>query len=258
MLSVVPDHAVACGFVNEPVGTHSSRTIMVPELRMAIDAVGPDADFAEVRSAVIEDNVCGKATVSGRREVFRRMAELYSFRRTNAAYGAFRALWQPDAPDAPLLAVLLACARDPLLRATAPALLDVAVGATVTSPQMAEVIEADYPARYSPVVCAGIGRHVAASWTQSGHLRGRTPKVRVHATPGPASATFALYLAALCGARGMGLFDTLWARILDCDAGHLDRLAFAAAQRGWLEYRRIDTVVDIGFSLLDAAAGRIR
>jgi hypothetical protein len=258
MLTVVPDPAVACGFVNEPVGTHTSRTIMVPELRMLLAAVASTAEYPTIRAAVVDDNVCGKATVSGRRELFRRLSELYSFRSDAAIYRAFRLLWNTDAPDAPLLAMLLACARDPLLRSTAPIVLDAAPGDHLTPHELADVVEAAFPFRYSPIIRSSAGRHTIASWAQSGHLRGRATKIRACAEAGPASTAFALYLGYLCGSRGIGLYSTLWARILDAEPASIDRHAFAAAQHGWLDYRRIDDVVDLGFGYLDAACRSAR
>ena len=60
----------------------------------------------------------------------------------------------------------------------------------------------------------------------------------------------ALLLGHLCGARGRSLFDTGWAQVLDTAPGGLDSLAFAASQRGWIDFRSMGDVVEIGFTHL--------
>jgi hypothetical protein len=47
----VPEKALRAGFVSEPVGTHTSRTIMLPELRALLAAVPPDLGYAEYKTA---------------------------------------------------------------------------------------------------------------------------------------------------------------------------------------------------------------
>ena len=95
-----------------------------------------------------------------------------------------------------------------------------------------------------------IGRNTASSWTQSGHLRGRTNKVRVKAQSHPTSVAYALFLGYLCGSRGEALFHTDWAQLLDAPPHTLHEQAFLASQRGWLDYRHAGTVTDVGFSYL--------
>jgi hypothetical protein len=51
----------------------------------------------------------------------------------------------------------------------------------------------------------------------------------------------------LVGARGEGLFDTLWAQMLDQPKSHLFDLAVAASQRGLLEFRHGGGVVEVSF-----------
>jgi hypothetical protein len=78
-------------------------------------------------------------------------------------------------------------------------------------------------------------------------------KIKARKAPrvGPASVTFALLLGYLCGARGALLFSTAWAALLELPEHQWDALTFAAAQRGWLDYRRIGEVVEITFPWLE-------
>ena len=68
--------------------------------------------------------------------------------------------------------------------------------------------------------------------------------------PVSAATAYALLLGHLCGVRGSFLFETGWADVLDAAPGQLDCLAVAASQRGWIDYRRLGSVVEIGFSRL--------
>jgi hypothetical protein len=249
-LPVIPETALRYGLVIAPVGTHTSKTMMLTELSRLLAASAPEADYPELRRLVVEDNVCLKATVVTRKDTFRRLAQLYALRREKVVYRALRDLWPTSDEEQPIIALLCALARDPLLRATAPIVLGATEGETVT-PQMLEAsIEATYPGRYSPVVRASTGRNTISSWAQSGHLVGHLKKTRVGLRPGPAATAYALLLGYLCGERGVALLDTFWAQALDSTPTALDGLAFAAHQRGWLDYRRIGSVAEIDFRFL--------
>jgi hypothetical protein len=118
----IPSEAISYGFVNSPVGTHGSRTIILMELRLLLAACSAAATLQEYRSAIVEDNILLKGTVATRRESFRRLRELYALNGDALLFRALRELWT-DREAQPLLALLCACARDPLLRATAETIL---------------------------------------------------------------------------------------------------------------------------------------
>jgi hypothetical protein len=54
----------------------------------------------------------------------------------------------------------------------------------------------------------------------------------------------------LADARGVGLLRTVWGRALDAPDATVFGQAVAAAQRGWIEFRRAGEVVDVGFTWL--------
>jgi hypothetical protein len=64
-------------------------------------------------------------------------------------FRTLRFFWQRDVDAQPLLAALRAYSRDPILRATAPFVLDFQEGATVTREGMEEFIDAQEPGRFS-------------------------------------------------------------------------------------------------------------
>ena len=250
MIVEIPDTTYNYGFRIEPVGTHIARTMMLKEVTAVFAASSLSNSYEEMRTIVIKDNAASKATLSNRKETMQRLTQLYGLNPEILLYSALRHVWDEASHDQPVLALLCALARDPLLRATAPLILGMDEGDVVTPFQLQDAIESAYPDRYSPGVLATLGRNTISSWAQSGHLIGRNRKVRARATAGASSAAYAFLLGHLCGQRGIYLFETLWSKVLDSPASSLDDLAFAASQRGWLEYRRMGDVCEFGFRRL--------
>lgn len=246
----VPESALAFGFENDPVGTHISRTIMLADLQRLLVTCPPSAEPATYYAAVVDENVLLKPTVMTRRRSIRRLRELYRLDRNVLLFRALRDLWDADAAAQPLLAMLCAVATDPLLRSTADLLLSLPVDAEVMPRQFQAAVKDAFPNRYSPASLASIGRNVASSWQQSGHLRGKLHKFRVHAECRPPALVYALLLGALQEVQGEALFNTIWCRLLDAPGHVLHSQAVAASQRGWLEYRRAGSVTEVGFRYL--------
>jgi hypothetical protein len=123
-------------------------------------------------------------------------------------------------------------------------------GEAITPQQLEDVVREQLPGRYSSASLASVGRNLASTWQQSGHLRGKQSKIRSQAESRPNAVAYALLLGFLCNARGEGLFHTLWARLLDLPIALLHAQAFAASQRGWIEYRRSGDVTEISFNHL--------
>ena len=247
---IITEDALRYGFTITPVGTHTSKTMMLAELTRLLAASPPETGYAEMRRLVVDANVTLKATAVTRRDTFNRLAQLYALRLEKIVFRALRDLWDLNVEERPALAILCALARDPLLRATAPIVLDAEEGAAVTPQMLEAAVESAYPGRYSPAVRASTGRNTISSWAQSGHLVGHRTKTRVRLQPGPAATAYALLLGYLCGDRGVALLGTFWAGVLDTTPTVLDGLAFAAHQRGWLDYRRLGDVAEIDFRFL--------
>jgi hypothetical protein len=90
-------------------------------------------------------------------------------------------------------------------------------------------------------------RNISSSWTQSGHLKGRVRKYRQKVNPTPIVTAYALLLGYILGARGSGLFNTLWAKVLDTPAEKLITLATDAKRLGFLDLSQAGGVVEISF-----------
>lgn len=233
--------------------THASRTMMYGELSLLLEAVPDGSEPGDYRRAAVEENVLLKKAASTRKKSLRHLRELYSLDAGEPVFGALRALWDRDPAGRPLLALLAAAFRDGLLRSTAPLVVDAPAGADVDAAELSEAVAEAFPERLTPDILAKVGRNAASSWTQSGHLEGRSAKTRAHVEATPAAAAYALFLGHLEGRRGLPLYETLWARLLDAPESRLDALAFAASRQGMLEYRRVGEVAEFGFSELEGA-----
>jgi hypothetical protein len=224
--------------------------MMLAELRLLLDACPPESDQADYRSAALDDNVLLKNTETTRRKSLRYLRELYGLDPSLLLFRALRDLWKQEVAAQPMLALQCALARDPSLRSTAAVIQDAPQGTIITSQMLAEAAGSQYRDRLNNATLTKIGRNTGSTWTQSGHLRGRTNKVRVQAEAHPTSVAYALLLGYLCGARGEALFQTPWARLLDAPPHSLHELAFRASKQGWLEYRQAGAVTDVGFTYL--------
>ena len=233
-------------------GANSSHTILLAPLSRLLESVDCQADVDAYERAVVDDNLLGKATVESRRRTLRYLKELYLLRRDSILFRALRDLWTDDAAGQPLLAGLCALARDPLFRASAPAIMGAEPGDTITSADLAGSVDAAFPGRYNEATLAKIGRNTFSSWQQSGHLKTvvRTRKIRQRATCTPATAAYALLIGHLDGVAGAALFETVWAEALDGSHSHLTDLATTASQRLLIDFRHSGGITEVGFSEL--------
>ena len=230
--------------------THASKTMMLSELALLLESTPADASPEDYRSAVLEDNVLLKKSDSTRKKSLKHLRELYVLNDQDLLFEALRTLCDQNPASLRLLALLMAVTRDGLLRATAPLILESPVGTPLRAATFSETVSAAFPDRMSPVTLESVGRRTASSWTQSGHLEGKVNKVRVRAEASVGAVVYALMLGHLSGGRGLSLYETLWAWLLDLPPNEIDALAFAASQRGLLEYRRMGDVAEFGFSKL--------
>lgn len=254
----LPPSALAAGMSNEPSGTHTSRTMMLDELEGLLSGCPPDASYDAYAGAIVNDNILRKKTLATRRKSLRHLRELYALRTDVPVFSALRALWSDDAEARPLLALLCATARDPLLRSTVEVITAARTDGAVETEAFRDAVERAFPGRFTSGVLARIGRNVASSWTQSGHLCGRDHKVRHPVTPTPASMAYALYLAHLSGETGPALFRTTWASMLDVPEGELRSVAAAASRQGWITFRSAADMTEVTFRYLDDLSTALR
>lgn len=235
-----------------PGGPSTSQTIMVASLQRLLSGLPPNAAPEAYRSAVMEDNVLAKDTTSAREWAFRQLRRFYALDPDSLLFRGLRDLWGHEPSGQPLLALLCALARDPVLRASTAVIVTAEPGAVIGPSDFDAAIEAAFPGAYKENTRQTTAQKIASSWAQSGHLRAvqATKKVRARVHPTPAATTYALLLGHLEGARGHALFETLWARVLDQPKSHLLDLAATASQHGLLEFRNAGGVIEVSFHQL--------
>lgn len=246
-----PNEAEAAGFRFGARGTHTSRTMMFEELRLLLGATSPDARRADYATAIIEGNCLSKPTSATRRLTNQRLGELYGLDPVIPIFRVLRRLWDIEADGRPLLTVLAAMARDPLLAATCPTIIFLPANAEFQRDAMKSAIRAVVGNRLNDSTLEKVCRNAASTWAQSGHLEGRTFKKRRLVEPSPAAVAFAIYLANVAGFRSAEIFSCAWLRTLDCDPSRARQLAIEAKRHGLIDLRMAGDVVEFNLSRLD-------
>jgi hypothetical protein len=223
---------------------------MLDELTVLLRSATPQARRADHRALIIDDNCLAKRTTATRRISDQRLSELYALDPNVLLFRLMRQFWLAEDSGRPLLALLLAMARDPLLRLTAPPILRLRPSEELGRQALTDALNRGTGSRFNEAVLDKIVRNAAASWTQSGHLQGRSRKSRVAVRPTPAVVTFALVLGYALGARGAVLFETLWSKVLDVSKDELIQLAIDAKRIGYLDVKVAGGVVEVSLSRL--------
>lgn len=234
-------------------GTHTSRTVMIDDLTTILAVTDAHASREDYATAIIDDNCLGKQTVSTRRLSRQRIAELYSLDPAVPLFAALRYAWEIDREGRPLLAFLCALARDPMLAATIPSVLPLAPSAEFRRDDMRFSVRQAVGERLSDSILDKVVRNAGSSWTQSGHLQGRTFKRRQRVQPTPGTVAYALYLAHIAGFRGKHLFSSGWVALLDCSPSLAQDLALEAKRMQLLDLRISGDVIAIRFPQMDPA-----
>lgn len=251
-----PLSSVKLGFRVGDKGTHSTRTLMFKELEAVLAAAPGPVDRATYVSAIVDSNCLAKSTNSTRRLTNQRLAELYGLDPFIRLFRIMRKLWTADVASQPLLALLAALARDPLLMASASSVLLQPVGSQIQRGLIRDAIRKHVGERMNDASVDKVVRNVSSSWTQSGHLEGRTFKFRRKVQPSPVAVAFALWLGNAAGFHGEELLTTGWIAALDCTPSSARALAVEAKRIGLIDLRTAADVIEFGLDRLDPGLGR--
>lgn len=224
---------------------------MLSELRLVLEHGDSGSDRAAYKQSVIEENCLGKPTTSTRRLSFQRLSELYALEPKVTLFRLLRRLWTMDVGSQPQLALLVALARDPLLRSSAPSVLGLKPGEEFSRADAEAYLRVATEGRLNDSILAKVVRNCASSWAQSGHLQGRTFKHRLMLKPHFVSVTMALGIGYAAGFRGESLFSSPWLKTLDVEPGVARSLALEAKRAGLLDLRISGQVVDLQLERLD-------
>ena len=242
-----PKLASLWGFRSGERGTHTSRTIMLDELSQLLGAVPGEASRRDYAQAVTEGNCLGKRTAATRKLSLQRLTELYGLDARLLLFRVFKGLWGRHEASRPLLALLLALARDPLLRATARAVVATPFGHELGRQAMKDALSGIVEGRLNDATLDKVVRNASSSWTQSGHLRGRGRKIRQRVAATPAAVAYALLTGFALGRRGRLLFETPWAEVLDAPPDELVEVAVDARRLGLIDLKQSGRMIDVSF-----------
>ncbi len=236
------------GFSFERGGAHTSRTMMLDELRKLLDYVGNiDAQKTDYLQAIDGNNCLSKRSGRTRILSYRHLVDLYSLDNSNAIFRALLFFWHRDISGQPLIALICTYARDSVFRSTAPFILNFPEGANVSRELLEDFIDNQEPGRFSKATLKSTAQNINSTWTKSGHLYGRNKKVRTRATATAGSVSYALFLGYLCGTRGQYLFQTEYTKMLDCGFDKTIELAEEASRKGWIVLKRVGDIIEVLF-----------
>ncbi len=251
----LPQNARDFGGSNALAGASSSRTLMLQEVTDLLAALPPDATAADYKRAIVGENVLLKPSAATRAKTYGFLRDRFALDPDVPVFQLLRLLWEKDKTGQPLMALLIAAFRDPVLRSTLPLMVERQPDQAVPSRDLARVIAAAFPDRLNPATLQTTAERAVSTYRQSGHLRGRTNCTRQRVNPTPGSTTIALLLATLCGAGGRALLGSPWVLLLDGRDEFILAEARVAASRGWLELRHAGDVLEITFHKLLKSIG---
>ena len=220
---------------------------MLDELSQLLDAVPGEASRRDYAQAVMEGNCLGKRTAATRKHSLQRLSELYGLDARLLLFRVLKSLWERHASSRPLLALLLALARDPLLQASARAVVATPFGHELGRQAMKDALSGIVEGRLNDATLDKVVRNASSSWTQSGHLRGRGRKIRQRVAATPAAVAYALLTGFALGRRGRLLFETPWAAVLDALPGELVEVAVDARRLGLVDLKQSGRMIDVSF-----------
>lgn len=221
---------------------------MLSELSLVLNACPRTTTKDGYLQAIQSDNVVGKSTAVTRVRTWERLRELYALDLRTPTFRGLRNLWDRERSAQPLLALISACARDSLLRATAPVILRLEIGDDLPR----EALKDSTGRTLGAVTLDRTISHLASSWQQGGLLEGRTFKKRIAVAAGPEAVAFAAYMAALAGFRGRDILRSGWIALLDVTPSRAQDLLVEARKLGLLDYRVAGDLVSLSFDFLNS------
>lgn len=239
------------GFVFSDGGVHLARSMMLKELTTLFDVIpSPEATTGAYVRAIKQDNCLGKQSGSARNLTARHLLALYSLDPSLAVFRALKFFWQRDDTGRPLLALLCAFARDPILRASAPFISGLPGGEAAPRESMEAFIDQVFPGRFSAATLKSTAQNLLTSWTASGHLSGSRNKIRTKPTVTTATVAYALFLQYLLGTRGSAVLTGKYVALLDTEPANTVNLAEYASRAGWMVFKHIGEVMESSFPIL--------
>lgn len=242
---------IKLGFRMGNSGAHSSRSMMIEELKTLLLGRPESATVDDYKMDVEEFNVLHKPTENARKYTFQPIVSLYGLSPNIYIFNIFRHWWELAEEAQPMLALQLALARDPILRPSAKAIMAMQVGERLYREDVEQYLEEKSPGRYSPASLKSIAQNINGTWTQAGYLEGKAKKYRIQPKATYVNIAYALVLAHCHGLSGQRMFDSFWCQMLSQDKEHLYELAHRASLRGLINFKQISEVIEVTFPNID-------
>ena len=238
----------AHGFADS--GVLSSRSVMVPELAALLAVAPPDADIDAFRHLAIDQDALHKASAANRIKTFAFLRGLYGLRPALPIFREFRRLSVLSSVDIPVLAGLLALAREPVLRACMGMVLGTAIGKTLGRDDFEAWIREYAPARFSQAMYISFSHNLYASFFQLGYLGEAVGRRRSRRRPTvrPVSAAYAAFLDWLTGLNGLSILDAPYSRALELPKAEHLALLSSAGQRGLMRVAHAGGILQLDFA----------
>lgn len=224
--------------------------MMFLEMRTLVSELPLAVSRAAFATAIVEENILEKPTLSSRKNSLRHLIQLYGL---DPSLALFRVLWtfgHDDVAALPQLCLVSAYARDPQLRHSFELIRTLRLGETLERSAMERHLENGFPDRFSPAMKKSMAQNVNTSWTMGGHLLGKARKIRRFPEPRPLSAAYALLVGYLTGLRGELLLDSPFAHLVAANRSALQTALNLAAARGLVSLRQAAGIVEFDFSPL--------
>jgi hypothetical protein len=236
------------GFSFKKSGAHVCRTMMLEDLEILLSSIDDvNATKEEYREAVVDHNILKKRSYNNRLLSFGHLVSLYALDPSILLFKTLRFFWDRDKAGRPLLALLCAYARDPVLRISAEYALDLEQGEKVSIEETERIIESKFPGRFSKVTLRSTCQNVNSSWTKAGVFKGVINKKRSCPKATSANLSYSLFLGYLRGIRGKALFESEYNKILNISNDKATELAIEASGKGWINFKLIGNLMEASF-----------
>lgn len=235
------------GFSKNIGGALTSRSILLYQAVKLFSIYQKAGLVQSPKHYVIDENRLGIPTLSSRQKTCAYLKQEYGFSEEILIFKALFELHRIHEEEASLSLFLLAWARDALLRYGTLEILGTRHNEVLRSAEIYKVITGETENRYRESICEKIVSNWMASWTQSGHLSGKSNKCRAQVKAGPVALAFACLLSTLSGETGENIFSSIWIQILDLNPQQARELAQKAKEIGLLDVYSMGGVTQISF-----------
>jgi hypothetical protein len=207
--------AIRSGCRVEGGGVHASKTMMLPaaSILLAQPAV---LNVRELRRRVLDENILSMGSLSARLTTFCKLVQLYGLNTASILTRGLITLW-PVSTARPMLAIVCAVARDPLLRVSAAAIFNTKVGERVSSHEIRSVLEVKLAGRFRESTMAALAQRCVSSWAQAGYVTSGPERLRQRAVADPHAAAYAALVAIESGFVGQSILASPWLELLDVE-----------------------------------------